>query len=111
MTSGLASKTCSPAHGGDVGRVAAVLVHRHDRRDPDGVGDDLVLLAETGSQVDDAGALFGGDVVGGEHLEGIGGAVHVGIGEEVEQRPVAPAGELAAARTWRPAVASPSSAA
>ena len=45
--------------------VAAVLVHRHDRRDPGGVGGDLVLLAETRRQVDDPGALLGGDVVGG----------------------------------------------
>ena len=33
---------------------------------------DLVVLAEGGGQVDDAGAVLGGDEVGGEDAEGVG---------------------------------------
>ena len=77
--------------------ITAVLVHRHDRRDPGGVGSDLVVLTEAGRQVNDPGALLGGDVVGGEHLEGVGRAVNLGIGEAVEQRPVPAPGKIAAA--------------
>ena len=61
---GIGVEHLDPSPRWDVGGVSAVLVHRHDRRDPRGVGGDLVLLAETGSQVDDPGALLGRHVVG-----------------------------------------------
>ena len=70
MTCGLASKTCSPAHGGtsavyrpcsSIGTIVGM---------PAALADQLVLLAEAGGEVDDAGAVLGGDEVGGEHLEG-----------------------------------------
>ena len=103
MTCGLASKTCSPTQRRDLGGVAAVLVHRHERRDADGVAGDLVVLAEAGRHVDDAGALLGRHEVGAEDLERPLGAEALGVGEEVEQRPVAGADELGAAHRRRPA--------
>ena len=75
----------------DLGRVAALRVHRHDRVDAVGVADVLVLLAVTGGQVDDAGAVLGRHEVRGQHPEGVGL-----VGEEREQRRVAPADELGA---------------
>ena len=74
---------------GHVRRVPAVLVHRDDGRDAGGVRHDLVVLAEAGSEVDDAGAVVGGDEVGGEDLERVAGAVLGRVREVVEQRAVA----------------------
>ena len=45
----------------------AVGADGHDRRDAVLVGELLVLLTEGGRDVHDAGAVVGGDVVGGEH--------------------------------------------
>ena len=58
---------------------------------PDRVARDLVLLAEAGRHVDDTGAVLGRDEVAAEHLERVRR-----VGEEVEQRRVTPADELAA---------------
>src|SRR5690606_16653785 len=77
--------------GRDLFGEAAGVVDGHDGLDAGGVGDELVLLAEGGGDVHDAGAVVGGDVVGGEHLVGVGAA-----GEEVERRAVAQAHEVGA---------------
>ena len=92
-----------------IGGVAAVLVHRHDRWNAGGVGDELVLLAEPGGDVHHACPFLGGHVVGSEDLEGLLGAVALGVGEEVEQRPVAAPDQLPARDHVRKPGASPSS--
>ena len=76
---------------GDLGGEAPGRVHgAHDGDVVLGAGV-LVVLAEAGREVDDAGALLGGDEVGGDHLEGVGL-----VGEEREQRDVAVPDEVAA---------------
>ena len=67
-------------------REAAAVVDGVDHADAGRVGDDLVLLAEGRGDVDDAGAVLGGDVVGGENLERVRMCT-----EEWEQRLVAAA--------------------
>ena len=66
-------------------------VDRDDDLDARGVGDDLVLLAEGGRDVDDAGAVLGGDVVRRQHDVGVRVA-----GEVVEGRGVAAAEQVGA---------------
>ena len=51
----------------------------------------LVVLAEAGGHVHDAGAVFGRDEVPGEHAEGVGLAREV-----VEERAVGPPDEISA---------------
>ena len=75
-------------HGGVERAVGA---DRHDHLDARRVRDDLVLLTERGRDVDEAGAVLGGDVVGGEHAVGVRPA-----DEEVERRRV---GQRRAARS------------
>jgi len=75
----------------DLAGVTAVLVHRADRGDADGVADVLVLLTEPGSEVHHAGAVLGADEVGGQHVER-GGRV----GEVREQRRVVAADQVGA---------------
>ena len=58
---------------------------------PTALHGDLVVLAEAGRHVDDAGAVLGRHEVAGEHLERVRR-----VGEEVEQRPVAATDELGA---------------
>jgi hypothetical protein len=77
---------------GDLAGELPGAVDGDDRFDPGGVGDELVLLTEGGGDVDDAGAVLGGDVVGGEDLVGV-----LAAGEEVERRVVAQPDELRAA--------------
>ena len=69
MTCGLASNTCSPAHGGTsaVNRPCSSI--GHDVGMPAALHDDLVVLAEAGRHVHDAGAVLGRHEVAGEHLE------------------------------------------
>ena len=85
-----ASNTCMPSYGGTCASNSPLRVDRVDRLDAGGVGDDLVLLAERRRDVHDAGAVLGGDVVGGEDLV----RVRLPAGEEVERRRVARADQL-----------------
>ena len=68
-----------------------MLVHRHDGADAGRVADDLVVLAVTGRHVHDPGAVLGGHEVRPEDPERV-----LLVGEEREQRRVAPADELGA---------------
>ena len=72
---------------------AALVVHRHHRGQPVGLGGLLVVLSETGGGVDHTGALGGVHEVGPQYLEGTVGAQG---GEVVKQRPVASADQLGA---------------
>jgi hypothetical protein len=56
-----------PSYGATRRVERAVGADRDDRLDARGVGDDLVLLTEGRRDVHDAGAVLGGDVVGGQH--------------------------------------------
>ena len=65
-----------------VGEPSLVVNRDHPSdRDAGGLADDLVVLAETGSHVDDAGAVRGIHEVGAQDPEGVGP-----LGEEVEHR-------------------------
>ena len=88
---GLASKTFSPAQSGtssvkrpssSTGTTSSMPAASHDP---------LVVLAEAGREVHDAGALVGVDEVGGQHPERVGV-----VGEEREQRLVGAPDELGA---------------
>src|SRR5690606_32272808 len=80
---------------GDLGGEAAAVVDGDDGADARGRGDRHVVLTEGGRLVDEAGAVLGGDVVGGEDRP------HplpeaLAAGEVVEDGRVAAAGELRA---------------
>ena len=67
-------------------------VDRVHRLDASSIADGLVVLAECGCNVHDAGAVFGGDKVGGQHLVRVW-VVWI-VGEESEQRHVPAPGQL-----------------
>jgi len=94
MIPALASNTLTPAQSdtGSVNRPAVVDRHRVGDGDAVGLAHLLVLGAEAGGRVDDAGALGGVHEVAGQHPEGLGA-----VGEEVEQRDVAAAHQFSAA--------------
>ncbi len=54
----------------------AVLVDHHERRDAGGSGHALIVGTEGRSDVDDAGAVFRGDIVAGDDAEGTLAGVH-----------------------------------
>ena len=67
MTSGVGVEDVQALVVGDREGEPAVGADGHDRLDAVLVGELLVLLTEGGRDVHDAGAVVGGDVVGGEH--------------------------------------------
>ena len=73
------------------GGVATVAVHRTHGRDTSRLTHDLVVFAETGREVHDAGSVLGGDEVGGQDPEGSGR-----VGEPREQGRVAGTHEFGA---------------
>ncbi len=82
---------------GDDGQILALLVdgeHDRDARRGARVG---VRLAVGRGHVDHAGAVLGGHLIGRDDAEGAGGPEPVGVGQVVEQRPVATAKQLASA--------------
>ncbi len=81
---------------GYLGGEAALVVDRHHQLDPGLVGDALIVLAEAGSDVDDAGAITGVDEVGAEYDKGIGV-----IGEVRHQRLVGAADKIRTRKAGR----------
>ena len=78
---------------GDVVGESALVIDGHDPADGDigGLAGHLIVLAEPGGHVDNAGAVAGIHEVSGEDPEGIGS-----VGEEVEQRGVGTSNQVAA---------------
>src|SRR5690606_27337353 len=79
-----------------LGGEAAAVVDRDDGADPGGRGDRHVVLTEGGGLVDDAGAVLGGDVVGGQDGPHPLAELLAAAQEVVEDRGVTTPGELAA---------------